>query len=335
MSAAAGRPNRTKDTDMADDGAKRKGLGRGLSALLGDAASAVAPAAAPPQAADANAPRTGLREVAIELLRPGRFQPRRRFDESSLDELAQSIRERGLLQPIIVRRDRADAGFEIVAGERRWRAAQRAQLHHVPVIVKELTDTQALEVGLIENVQRRDLTPIEEAAGYRRLMDEFGYTQEELSEHVGKSRSQIANLLRLLTLPPEVQRMLDDARLSVGQARPLIGRGDAVALARRIVEQALSSREAEMLTRAADRPAAKAPGRARSGGSTERAPAKDADTRALERELGAALGLKVFIHHGAAGGELILQYRTLDQLDDLCLRLRRTPDQRPDDEDPI
>lgn len=302
----------------------KKGLGRGLAAMFGDAPPAIA-APAP------NTDLRGLRDLPIHQLQPGRYQPRRTFDDAALNELAQSIAERGLLQPILARRVKGSDTYEIVAGERRWRAAQIAKLHHVPVIIKDLTDIEALEVALIENIQRRDLTPTEEAQGYSRLISEFDYTQEELSAHIGKSRSQVANMLRLLSLPEEVQAFLDKGELTVGQVRPLIGRKDAAALAKRIVAEGLNARAVEELLRGTGQIH-----KPKGGGSAapERKPAVDADTRALERQLSQALGLKVFVHHKGEAGELIVQYTTLEQLDDLVLRLSRTPPQEPD-EDPL
>jgi len=287
---------------------RRRGLGRGLSALMDDYP---APAGGSDSAAPASLP--------IDLLAPNRFQPRRRFDDAELAELVDSIREKGVLQPILVRPAEAGAAsgeqsYEIVAGERRWRAAQKAGLHEIPVVVRDIDDTAALEVALIENVQRRDLSPIEEARGYRRLIDEFGHTQEEIAAGVGKSRSHIANLLRLLGLPETVQAMVDDGRLSMGHARALIGSDDPAALARRIVEEGLSVRRVEALA-GESKPPAKG---GRRGGRRE----KDADTRALEADLSQAMGLKVELTYDAGdGGRVTIHYKTLEQLDDLCQRL--------------
>lgn len=283
---------------------KRKGLGRGLAALLGE--DSEIPPSAPPA--------RGIRTLPIEHLRPGRFQPRRRMDEAPIQELAKSIAARGVLQPILARKvaDAADA-YEIIAGERRWRAAQLAGLHEVPVIVKDFTDGEALEVALIENLQRQDLTAIEEAEGYRRLMEEFAHTQEKLAETVGKSRSHVANMMRLLGLPEAVKDMLQSGALSAGHARALIGASDPVQLAQLIVRRALSVREAERLAAAH----AKKP-------SGAKALLKDADTRALERDLAARLGLKVEIRHrGIQGGALTVHYTMLEQLDDVIERLGR------------
>ncbi|MCW5752491.1 MAG: ParB/RepB/Spo0J family partition protein [Alphaproteobacteria bacterium] len=319
MKASGTRRNdQNGETGLADEAGKRKGLGRGLSALLGDR-----PGVAP----DATPARPG-RELPIESLVPGRFQPRQHFDETALEELAQSIREKGLLQPILVRRsDRQPGSYEIIAGERRWRAAQQARLHQVPVVIRDFTDTEALEVALIENIQRQDLNPVEEAEGYRRLMDEFAYTQEQLAKSLGRSRSLIANMLRLLSLPEEVRAMLAARELSIGQVRPLIGRADALALARRIRDDGLSAREAEKLARKG------------SGGGPRRAapPAAshaDADLRALEHSLGQALGLKVTLKAEGERGEVTIAFTSLEQLDDLCLRLRGEY-RPPAEEDPL
>jgi ParB family chromosome partitioning protein len=286
---------------------RRSALGRGLAALLNDDHDGT------PGAADTHAPRL----VPIGQLQPGRWQPRRRFDPAALEALAASIRHQGILQPLVVRPlpDRPEQ-FEIVAGERRWRAAQLAQLHEVPVVVRSVPDRDALEIALIENVQREDLGALEEAEGYRKLLEHFGYTQEALAAAVGKSRSHIANLLRLQTLPAAVQEMLHDGRLSAGHARALIGRHDAVGLAQQIVAGGLSVREVEALTQArADKPARQRPP----------ASPRDPDTVALERELSAVLGLKVTIDFDGKGGKLIVHYKTLDQLDDVLQRLNQSP----------
>ncbi len=284
------------------------GLGRGLSALLGSDAG---------DYATLDKVRTA-KEVPIELLRANRYQPRHVFNAEALDELVDSIREKGILQPILVRRvaDSADQ-YEIIAGERRWRAAQKAKLHKVPVVIKDLTDGEMLEVALIENIQRSDLTPIEEARGYERLMSEFSHTQEQLSQLVGKSRSHVANLLRLLTLPNEIQDMLADGRLTMGHARALINADDPVALAKRIVQDNLNVRATEDLARAA-----KPKGAPRGGGSRGRE--RDPDTAALELDLSQTVGLKVTImQRSNEAGELRIAYSTLEQLDDLCQRLCR------------
>ena len=287
---------------MSSDG-KRKGLGRGLSALLGDDSEDTA------RLERLRAPQL----VPIERLRPGRFQPRRHLREDELAELAQSIAEKGVLQPILVRRRADDAGaFEIIAGERRWRAAQMAQVHEVPVLVKDLTDREALEIALIENVQRQDLSPLDEAEGYRRLVEEFGHTQEDLAKSIGKSRSHVANTLRLLSLPDTVKTMLDAGALTAGHARALLGAGDPEALARAVAKRGLNVRQTERLV-AGHRGAAP---RAAAG-----AESKDVDTAALERDLSALLGLPVGIRFQRGAGTVTLHYRTLDQLDEILQRL--------------
>jgi ParB family chromosome partitioning protein len=285
---------------------EKKGLGRGLSALLAE----VGPEAARPGGA-----ARGQRAVPIDRIRPNPDQPRRAFDAAALEELAASIREKGVIQPLILRPHPGDPdGYEIVAGERRWRAAQIAGVHDLPAVVRDLGDDEALELAIIENVQRADLSPVEEAQGYRQLMDRFGHTQERLAEGLGKSRSHIANLLRLLTLPEPVLEHLRAGRLSAGHARALVGLAEPEPLARRIVDLGLSVRQAEALARDAARPKAAA---------RPQRPAKDADTRALEADLSAALGMPVAIDHrrDGAGGEIRIRYASLDQLDGLCQRL--------------
>lgn len=285
-------------------------LGRGLAALIGeDTAFALGDKEAP-------APK-GVREVPIEFLRANPFQPRHTFRPEDLEDLSNSIREKGILQPIVVRPvPGEESRFEIVAGERRWRAAQAAQLHQVPVIVKELTDAESLEIAIIENVQRADLNAVEEAAGYERLMQQFSYTQDQLSKLIGKSRSHVANTLRLLSLPDSVRGLIEEGKLSAGQARPLIGHGQAESFAREIVAKGLSAREAEALTRKPDAAAASA--RPKSLPKPE----KDADTLALEKNISDQLGLKVEISFsGDKGGEVKIAYKTLEQLDEICRRL--------------
>lgn len=286
--------------------AKPHGLGRGLSALMG---SDVGDYAATDKA------RTP-RELPIELLRPNRYQPRHHFGAEALDELVDSIREKGILQPILVRRagDGPDQ-YEIIAGERRWRAAQKAKLHKVPVVIKDMTDGEALEVAIIENIQRADLTPAEEARGYDQLMQEFGHTQEQLSQIVGKSRSHVTNMLRLLTLPKDVQEMLSDGRLSMGHARALVTAEDPSALAAKIVQDNLSVRSTETLARQVK------PKTARKGGGRPAA-RKDADTLALEEDLSGSIGLRVQVNdRGDGSGEVKIVYSTLEQLDEICRRL--------------
>jgi ParB family chromosome partitioning protein len=287
-------------TDIEPKTARRRGLGMGLSALLGGDADFLK---SPPGAAT---------RVPIEFLAPSPLQPRRHFAEDELDALAESIRARGVMQPLLVRAAAGEAQrYEIIAGERRWRAAQRAGVHELPVVVYALSDREALEVALLENVQRQDLSPIEEAAGYRRLIDEFGHTQAELASVVGKSRSHIANLLRLLALPPSVRSLLDAGALSAGHARALLMAPDAAALAKRVLDQGLNVRQTERLVQAnKSRPAR----RGQAG--------PDADTRALERELSARIGLKVTLKTAGNGGRLTIVYRTLDQLDAVLARLR-------------
>ena len=287
-----------------------RGLGRGLSALMADVA--------PEQPADDGAPasRRADQMVPIEQIAPNPDQPRRTFTPADLDDLAASIREKGIIQPLILRR-KAGGGraFEIVAGERRWRAAQMAKLHEVPALVRDYTDTEALEVAIIENIQRADLNPVEEAAGYRELMERFGHTQEKMAEALGKSRSHIANMLRLLNLPGDVLELLREGKLSAGHARALVTAEDPSGLARTVVAKGLSVREVERL---AKKPAG--PGKARPAASPV---LKDADTVALEGDLSAALGMKVVIDHksGQENGEITIRYRTLEELDDICRKL--------------
>jgi ParB family chromosome partitioning protein len=282
--------------------ARKRGLGMGLSALLGGDVDLLKPPA----------PAAGNR-VPIELLTPSPLQPRRHFAEDELEALAESIRARGVMQPLLVRPTASDPQrYEIVAGERRWRAAQRAGVHELPVVLYRLSDREALELALLENVQRQDLSPIEEADGYRRLIDEFGHTQAELARALGKSRSHIANLLRLLALPPTVRGLLEAGALSAGHARALLMAQDPDALARRVVDQGLNVRQTERLVQADKN----TPGRSR------RSSDKDADTRALERELSSRIGLAVTLKPAGNGGTVTIAYRTLDQLDEVVARLR-------------
>jgi ParB family chromosome partitioning protein len=286
---------------------ERRGLGRGLSALMADVAA---------ETTETGGQRPADSMVPIEKIVPNPDQPRRSFTEESLAELTESIRAKGVIQPLIVRRNpRREGTYEIVAGERRWRAAQRAQLHELPVIVRDFDDTEVLEVAIIENIQRADLNPVEEAAGYRQLMDRFGHTQEKVAQALGKSRSHIANLLRLLTLPEDVIDMLRSGALTAGHARALVTAEDPSGLAREILRKGLSVREAEALAKRA-KPAAPSP-------RVSHAPEKDADTRVLEADLAAALGMRVSIDHDEATGtgKLTVSYRSLDDLDDLCARL--------------
>ena len=279
------------------DRPKRAPLGRGLSALFGESGARVL--------AGPGAPRT----VPIEAIRPSPFQPRRRFAEAELDGLVQSIREKGVIQPLLVRPlddagGEAGADFELVAGERRWRAAQRAGLHEVPVVIRPFGDSEVLEIALVENLQREDLTPLEEADAYSRLMQEFGRSQAEVAETIGKSRSHVANTLRLLALPPPVKHQLEEGALTAGHARALLAAPDPVALAGEVVRRGLNVRATEMLVR---RRAARPEPR-------QRRP-RDAGTLALEREIGAALGLRVTLAPKGRGGSLSLHYSSLDQLD--------------------
>ncbi|MEI4471896.1 ParB/RepB/Spo0J family partition protein [Frigidibacter sp. MR17.24] len=286
---------------------KKRGLGRGLSALMADVGPA--PTVEQPRRADLRVP--------VEKIVPNPDQPRRRFTPEALQELSDSIREKGVIQPLIVR-ERDGGTYEIVAGERRWRAAQMAQVHDLPVIVRDFSDTEVLEVAIIENIQRADLNAVEEAMAYRQLMDRFGHTQEKLAEALSKSRSHIANLLRLLTLPDEVLDHLREGRLSAGHARALITTDNAAGLAQQVIDRGLSVRETEKLVKPADPDAApKAPPR-------PRAVEKDADTRVLEGDLSATLGMKVSIDFRADGsGSLTIGYKDLEQLDELCRMLSR------------
>ncbi|MDJ0628497.1 MAG: ParB/RepB/Spo0J family partition protein [Rhodobacter sp.] len=290
---------------MADRKSERRGLGRGLSALMADI---------PPADTDAGTKSAGAsadRSVPIDRIRPNPNQPRRKFTQDQLDDLTRSIKEKGIIQPLILRTADEDGIYEIVAGERRWRAAQAAQMHSVPAIIRDYTDTEVLEVAIVENIQRADLNSIEEAAGYRQLMERFGHTQEKISDALGKSRSHIANQLRLLTLPETVQDMVADGQLSAGHARALVTTDDPLTLAKRVVAKGLSVRETEALVRKPAKAKAAKPGKAAE---------KDADTRALEDDLSAALGMKARIDHRAGGqdGQLSIRYGSLDQLDDLC-----------------
>jgi ParB family chromosome partitioning protein len=270
-------------------------LGMGLSALLGDSNTTTPVTASAP------------RSLPVESLEPGPFQPRGPIDQSGLAELAASIREHGVLQPILVRpKPNAPGTYQIIGGERRWRAAQLAQRHEVPVFVHELDDRAALAAALVENLQREDLNALEEAQGYKRLTEEFGLTQDALGQAVGKSRSHVANMLRLLALPPKVRDMVERGALSAGHARALLTASDPLKLAEMVVTRGLNVRQTEALAAAAERirphPAAIS---------------EDADTKALERDLVARLGLKVAIQHGKKGGRITIAYRDLDQLDGL------------------
>jgi len=295
---------------------KRSNLGRGLSALLG----AEAQAHTEPGHSEAGSSRE-TKTVPVEFLHPGRYQPRHHIDDEQIKELSESIHEKGILQPILVRRDPNEANvFEIIAGERRWRAAQLAQLHEVPIIVHDLSDREALEVALVENVQRQDLSPLEEAEGYSRLMEEFTHTQVDLAKAVGKSRSHVANSMRLLGLPDAVKTMLNDRSLSAGHARALLNANNTVTLARGVVRRGLSVRQTEKLVQ----DQGKSPERQ----TKERG--KDTDTFALERDLSNLLGLKVEINFQGNSGTLVFHYASLEQLDDILHRVSHGP---PADQD--
>ncbi len=301
------------DGPSSDQG-KRTNLGRGLAALFGEENE---------DYASLDKVRS-TKTVPIEHLRPGKFQPRHHFDEAAVNALADSIKAQGILQPILVRRSPDDPNaFEIVAGERRWRAAQIAKLHEVPVVIRDLTDAQSLELAIVENVQRQDLTPLEEAEGYKRLIDDFQHTQEDLARTLGKSRSHIANTLRLLSLPPGVKEMLEEGKLTAGHARTLIGCDEADALARQMISRGLNVRQAEKLVQHAKASGSDAPRKAPAKADDDRP--KDTDTLALERDLTALLGLKVSIKFQGAGGSLTIHYKTLEQLDDVLHRLNQMP----------
>lgn len=295
-----------------------KGLGMGLQALLGEAAR---PAPAP-GTADSSASRGGVREIEIARIRPNPEQPRVQFDEDALDELAQSIRERGVLQPILLRS--TGDNFMIIAGERRWRAAQRAHLHSIPAIVREIDESTTAELALIENIQRLDLNPLEEAEGYRQLIQRHGHTQDDVSKIVHKSRSHVANLLRLLELPPFVRQSLMRGEITMGHARAVATADDPEALAREIIARGLSVRQAEERARR-EKSVSGAAVAARSPGAQAGPKPVDADLAALERQLGDVLGLKVQVTHKGQGGVVNLHYSNLDQLDMICQRLSGEP----------
>jgi ParB family transcriptional regulator, chromosome partitioning protein len=290
--------------------AEKRGLGRGLSALLGDVDETATLTAGTPEAAAA-----GVREIPIELIHRNERQPRWVFSPEELEELTASIREKGVLQPILVRPSPRTGGeFEIVAGERRWRASQKAGLKAMPALVHELDDLQVLEVAVIENVQRANLSPIEEAAAYRELMDRFGRTQEEVADIVGKSRSHVANTLRLMNLPEPVREHVLEGRLSAGHARAILTAENPEQLAEQIIARGLSVRDAERLGREAGQVARGKP-------PARRAATKDTDTQALENDLSEMLGLDVEVLDRGGAGELRIKYATLEQLDELCRRL--------------
>ena len=296
------------ENSMADEAARhaehRQRLGRGLAALIGDAGE------------EPSAGRGAPRKAPIEFLRPNPRNPRKAFRDEELDELAASIRERGVIQPVIVRPvPRVADAYEIIAGERRWRAAQRAGLHEIPIVILDVGDREALELAIVENVQRADLNALEEAHGYAQLGADYSYSQADIARIVGKSRSHVANTLRLMTLPEHSRALLAAGKISAGHARALLALPDPDAVADRVVARGLSVREVERLAeRAADSP--------RRGGPKAAAPV-DADTRALEQKLGLALGTRVTIRHSRGAGELRIAFADFDQLDDLCRRLTR------------
>lgn len=288
---------------------EKRGLGRGLSALLGDVEETANLTAGTPEAVAA-----GVREIPIELIRRNEHQPRWVFNDEEIAELSASIREQGVLQPILVRPAPGVAGeFEIVAGERRWRASQKAGLKTMPALVRELGDGQVLEIAVIENVQRANLNAIEEAAAYQQLVEKFGHTQEAVADTVGKSRSHVANTMRLMNLPPAVRDHVLSNRLTAGHARAILTSDNPEALAEQIIAKGLSVRDAEQLARG---PSAVAPPKA-----TARKTVKDTDTQALESDLADVLGLEVEVLDKGGVGELRIKYATLEQLDDLCRRL--------------
>jgi ParB family chromosome partitioning protein len=282
--------------------AQKKRLGRGLAALIGEDTSEEA------VVQDVR----NLKHIPVDLIQPSPHNPRKHFAEDDLDDLARSIREKGLLQPLVVR-SLSNGNFEIVAGERRWRAAQRAGVHELPALIRELSDGEALEIALIENIQRSDLNPLEEARAFGQLLEQFNYTQQQLADSVGKSRSHIANTMRLLTLPDAVQKQIESGQLTAGHARTLVTSDSPRELADKIIQLGLTVREAESLTRPS-----------KPGTTNHTAAEKPADTIALEKLLTEATGLKIEISDkGSKGGSLTISYKTLEQLDDICTRLQR------------
>lgn len=279
-------------------------LGRGLAALIGDMAAM--------EGARVVEGNGGGKRLPVDFIIANRANPRRSFDADQLEELTNSVREKGIMSPLLVRPTTDPNVFELIAGERRWRAAQKAGLHDVPVIVRDVDDKEALELAIIENVQRADLNPLEEAMGYGQLIEQFDYTQQDLAQVIGKSRSHVANTMRLLRLPEDVKSMVASGTLTAGHARTLITVEDPAGLARQIVERGLSVREAEALSQQREAPT-------RRKGDVE--VPRDADTIALERRLADALGLSVALSHSDKGGRLEIRYKTLEQLDDLCARL--------------
>lgn len=283
-------------------------LGRGLAALIGDMATIEGARVTE---------SGGVKRLPVEMIIANRSNPRRSFDPDQLEELTNSIREKGVMQPLLVRPSEDPNIFELIAGERRWRASQRAGLHDVPVIVRDVDDKEALELAIIENVQRADLNPLEEAMGYGQLIEQFDYTQQDLAQVIGKSRSHVANTLRLLKLPEDVRGMVASGTLTAGHARTLITADDPAHLARQIVSGGLSVREAEALSQQRD-----VAGKRK---ATEPSASRDADTVALERRLSDALGLSVSLAHSERGGKLEIRYKTLEQLDGICARLTGYP----------
>lgn len=292
------------------DESRTRGLGRGLSALFDEG-----------EAADSGEARSeggsaqGVKMLPIETIYPNPDQPRKRFTDQELEELSESIADKGLLQPILVRPSSSRSGeFEIVAGERRWRAAQKARIHEIPCLVRELTDRETLEIAIVENVQRSDLTPVEEARAFRQLTETYGHTQSEVAEAVGKSRVHITNMLRLLALPDAILDMIERGELSAGHGRAIANVSDPISLAQEIIDKGLSVRGAEALAR-------KTSTRTSGASSSTRSSDKDADTRALESNLSEQLGLSVELKHNGEKGELRIRYSTLEQLDELCRKL--------------
>lgn len=294
---------------MAKPTSKKRGLGRGLSALMADVQE---------DAGEKNdAPAQPDRLIPIEKIFPNPDQPRRFFDKDALEDLAASIAEKGVIQPLILRENpKSDGTYEIVAGERRWRASQKAKLHQVPAIIREFSDIEVLEVAIIENIQRADLNPLEEAQAFSQLMEKFGHTQDVLSKSLGKSRSHIANSVRLLSLPGEVQQYVKDGKLSAGHARALITSDDPVALAKLAIKKGMSVRDVEKMAKSFSAETVSKSSKLREATNTE----KDADTKALEQDLSANLGMKVSVDHSAGqeNGKLVVSYKTLEDLDTLC-----------------
>ena len=306
---------------MAEDG-KRKRLGRGLDALFSESSHVTPDGNVAIPVSNPHLP-TGraVQSAAIESLQPGRYQPRRYFDPDELEELAESLKNHGVIQPILVREAvNGEADYEIIAGERRWRAAQLAQLHSIPILVHEFTDSEALEIALVENLQRENLSPLEEAEGYKRLMDEFSHTQEALGDLLGKSRSHVANMMRLLSLPNEVKTLLETGKLSAGHGRALLGADDPAALASDVIKKGLNVRQTEKLVKSgniANKP-------------ETRKRIKDSNTVALEHDLAALLGLQVTIDFKDPGGKLVIAYESLEQLDEILKRLKSRGDPKTD-----